>query len=97
MAITVLIDRHLKPRHDAEVLELLRELRVGALRQRGYGRGETLVDEADATHWLVVASWANAEAWKAWQGATERQGLEAKLATHLQGPAKYTVFHEVWD
>ena len=97
MAVTVVIDRHLKPRHDAEVLEFLRQLRIGALRQRGYQRGETLVDEADATHWLVIATWAHAEAWKAWQSTTERQALEAKLADHLQAPPKYTVFHEVWD
>ena len=97
MAITVLIDRHLKPHHEAEVLELLRELRVGALRQRGYLKGETLVDAADASHWVGLATWANAEAWKAWQSASERQRLEAKQAGHLQGPPKYTVFHEVWD
>ena len=97
MAITVLIERHLKARHDAEVLDLLRQLRIGALRQRGYGRGETLIDEGDATRWLVVATWASAEAWRAWQSTAERQALEAKLDAHLQGPPKVTVFREVWD
>lgn len=97
MAATVLIDRRLKPGRDAQVLELLRQLRIGALRQRGYQRGETLVDEEDPSHWIVVASWTAADAWRAWQATKERQALEAKLAEHLVGPSKITVFRELWD
>lgn len=96
MATTVLIERHLKPNHARDVLELLRQLRIGALRQRGYQKGETLVDESDPNHWLVVAAWANADAWKAWQATAERQALEAKLAEHLQGQPKATVYRDIW-
>ena len=97
MAFSVLIERRIRGGHDAEVLELLHQLRVGALRQRGYQKGETMVDADDPRHWLVIGTWASADNWKAWLASAERQAVESQLDEHLEGPAKITVYRRLWE
>ncbi len=90
--IRVIIERHCRPERIAEMEALLIDFRTIAMRQPGYISGETLYSIDDPTLWLVISTWVDIEAWKAWQSSAERQEIEKKLETLLVSPEKVSVF-----
>ncbi len=91
--IRVIIERHCRPEKVAEMEGLLIDFRTAAMRQPGYISGETLHSVDDPTHWLVISTWSDIDAWKAWQASSERQEVQRKLEPLLISPEKVSVFN----
>ncbi|MBM3118362.1 MAG: antibiotic biosynthesis monooxygenase [Chloroflexi bacterium] len=91
--IRVVIERHCRPDKVAEMETLLIDFRIAAMRQPGYISGETLHSVDDPALWLVVSTWADIDAWKAWQTSAERQEVQKKLEPLLISPEKVSVFN----
>jgi heme-degrading monooxygenase HmoA len=92
MAVKVIIERSVSPDNQAEVAELLKDLRAKAIRQQGYVTGETLFSvDRPGTH-LVISSWESLRDWKAWEKDPDREVVVSKIEALLTAPSKVSVF-----
>lgn len=96
MTSKILIERKFKEVPSPQNLQLIDELRIKALQQRGYIGGETVISY-DGRDVLVVTSWASLEDWERWVNSEERTDLENKLASDLEAPAKFRAFKSMVD
>lgn len=90
--VRVIIERRCRPDKEAEIENLLIELRTEAMQQRGFISGETLKSVDDPVFWLVVSTWADDEAWKAWENSPVRQRITDKMESLMFEPEKVSVF-----
>ena len=58
MSTRIMIERKFKSPITSEILQTIDEIRIKALRQRGYIGGETVVNADDDKDVLVISSWA---------------------------------------
>ena len=86
MSVKIIIERKFKDAPNVEDIRTVNDLRIKAMRQKGYISGETLVDPEDNRRVVVLSSWTSLEGWATWLNSPERQQLEAKLAPHLEEP-----------
>ena len=92
MAIKVFIERSVSPENQGEVAELLKELRIKAIRQAGYVSGESLFSiDRPGTH-MVISTWDNLRDWKAWEKSTIRISIVRKIETLLSSPSITSVY-----
>jgi len=91
MTVRVIIERNIKEEKEAELNELLKELRAKAAQQPGYVSGETLRNVKDSSHLLVISTWLSLEDWQAWKNNPERAVIQSKIAQLLTKPTKTTV------
>ncbi len=81
MALTVLLDLHLKPEAIAGAPAMLRDILAGTRAFDGCLGVEVLVDAGDPAHLILMERWASAPAdaayreWRAGAGATELGSL----------------------
>ncbi len=92
MSTKIIIERRFKEAVTAEDLRVIDEIRVMALRNRGYIGGETIVNVNDPREVMVISAWSSAEDWKAWYENLEWKGLEKELTSRLEGPANVRIF-----
>ena len=92
MSNRIMIERKFKNPITSDILQTIDEIRIKALRQRGYIGGETVVNADDDREVLVISSWASVDDWKEWYETKDWKDYEKDLATHLDGPVKVTVF-----
>ncbi|MEJ5358294.1 MAG: antibiotic biosynthesis monooxygenase family protein [Desulfobacterales bacterium] len=92
MAVKILIRRSLPEEADALVQELLRELRMLAMKQEGYISGETLQRVDLPGEVLVISTWESVEAWEKWFGNPIRRELQAKIDRRLGRPTEYAAY-----
>ena len=92
MSFKIIIERKFKEPVKQEVLQIIDEIRIKALRDRGYIGGETLVNVDDGKEVIVVSSWSNVDDWKIWYEKKEWEELEKELAPRLEEPAKVRIF-----
>ena len=92
MSIKIVIERKFKEPPTEEDLRLIDEIRVKALRDRGYIGGETIVSADDDREVVVLSAWSSAEDWNAWYEKKEWEELEKKLSPQLDQPARIKVF-----
>lgn len=97
MSIKIVIERKFKERVTPDILQILDEIRIKALRVRGYIGGETAVNVDDAREVLVFSSWSGTEDWTTWYKTEEWKDLEKKLAPHLAETVKVRVFMPAAD
>lgn len=97
MSVKILIERKFKDAVPPEMLEVLDEIRIKALRNRGYIGGETVVNVDDSREVVVLSAWSSVEDWKTWYGAKEWKELEKKLSPELQEPTKIRGFMPAAD
>jgi heme-degrading monooxygenase HmoA len=97
MSIKILIERKFKNAVAPEMLQVLDEIRIKALRNRGYIGGETVVNVDDNREVIVISAWSSVEDWKTWYGTKEWKELEKKLSPQLQEPAKIRSFMPAAD
>lgn len=90
--VKILLERNIKGKHVAEIVRLLRQLRVMAMQQPGYVGGETLHAVDDPTHYLVISSWESLDQWQAWFNNPERQKLQAEVDSYLEAPTTMRAF-----
>jgi heme-degrading monooxygenase HmoA len=92
VAVKVIIERSVSPDNQAELAELLKELRARAIRQPGYISGETLFSvDRSGTH-LVISTWESLRDWKAWENEPKRLELSGRIEALLSAPSKSSVF-----
>lgn len=92
MAVKILVDRHINPRERAKVVELLKQLRARCLDEPGYITGETLRDNADENHLLVISTWFGLGDWRRWQASPDRKQFEEAIRPLLTAPERVQVF-----
>ena len=92
MSFKIIIERKFKEPVNQNVLEIIDEIRIKALRDRGYIGGETLVNADDGKEVIVVSSWSNVDDWKAWYEKKDWEDLEKHLASRLEEPVKVRIF-----
>jgi heme-degrading monooxygenase HmoA len=90
--VKILLKRSIKGKHVAEIVRLLRQLRVMAMQQPGYVGGETLHAVDDPNYYLVISTWESLEHWQAWFKNPERQNLQAEVDSYLESPTQMRVF-----
>ncbi len=58
---------------------------MAAMFQYGYISGETLRDLDDPSAFTVISTWANLDAWRAWQVSRQRLLIEERMESLLAG------------
>ena len=94
MTTVVLIAREVLPENEVEAVQLMRELRIKAMHQHGYLRGETLSSLRKPGKNLVISKWRTVEDWEGWRQSPQRQELVSKLGALLAAPAAEEVYLE---
>lgn len=90
--VKILLERTIKGKHVAEIVQLLRQLRIKAMQQPGYIGGETLHAVGDPNHYLVISSWESLDDWQTWLNNPERQKMQAEVDSYLESPTSMRVF-----
>jgi heme-degrading monooxygenase HmoA len=73
-------------------LKILDEVRIQALRNRGYIGGETVVNVDDDREVVVFSAWSSVDDWKLWYQTEEWKELEKQLAPQLAESVKIRIF-----
>jgi len=81
------------PEDMSELEPLLIELRSMCQQQKGYIRGETLLNSEDASECLVLSSWESMEAWNTWLASEKRAELQGRIDELLGEPTRYQVYY----
>ncbi|UCB50662.1 MAG: antibiotic biosynthesis monooxygenase [Deltaproteobacteria bacterium] len=92
MSVKIMIERKFKEVPNEEDLRAIDELRIKALRQKGYIGGETIVNSDNPKEVLVLSAWSSLEDWEKWVKDQERNALEVRLASRLEVPARIRAF-----
>ena len=95
--IRVVIERQCQPGKEAQLKDLLLELRVAAIRQYGYISGETLREVDHPSTLMVISTWVSVDSWKKWQTARPRMLIADMMAALLTAEEKIRVFTEDHD
>lgn len=91
MSVKVIIERIFKEAPVPENFQVINKLRRGAIMQKGYVSGETLVD-FENNHVVVLSTWASPDDWRTWLDSPKRAELEKELTPHLKEPLRTRVF-----
>lgn len=92
MVVKVILERSVNADNQAEVAELLKELRARAVHQQGYISGETLFSvDRPGTH-VVISTWDSLHDWKAWEKNPLRLEVMSKIEALLSSESKVSVF-----
>ena len=78
MSTRIMIERKFKNPISSDILRIIDEIRVKALRQRGYIGGETVVNVDDDRDVLVISSWASVDDWEAWYETKDWKAKDAE-------------------
>ncbi len=92
MSIKIVIERRFKEPVTPEILDTLDEIRIQALRDRGYIGGETVVNASDNREVIVFSSWTSVDDWKTWYEKKDWKELEKGLAPLHDGDVKVRIF-----
>jgi antibiotic biosynthesis monooxygenase (ABM) superfamily enzyme len=90
--VRVIIERYCRRGEELELLKLLLELRMMAVRQPGYVSGETLKLIGDTSLWLVISTWMGVDQWQSWEANPERRKISSKIEPLLVAPEKVSIF-----
>lgn len=94
MAVKIFVERHINPRERTRVVELLKQLRSRCLDEPGYISGETLRDNVDENHLLVVSTWFGLGDWRRWHASADRKQFEDAIRPLLTEPETIREFLE---
>ncbi len=92
MSVKIVIERKFKGAPTEDDLRVIDEIRIQALRNRGYIGGETVVNADNGREVLVFSAWSSVDDWKTWYGKKDWHDLEKALMPHLEQPAKIRIF-----
>lgn len=96
MATKILIKRKIPQDLRAQVRDdLIRRLRKLAVVQKGYISGETLRSVDHPDEYLVISTWQDPAAWKAWQTNPERIELQKQIDALLGKPTEYEMYEYI--
>jgi heme-degrading monooxygenase HmoA len=89
--IRVVIERTLSREGDEEIQRAMRDLRREAIQQPGYVSGETLRDNANPHHFVILSTWRSPEEWEAWANSDRRREVEGQIRAMSIEPERITV------
>ena len=92
MSVKIVIERKFKEAPTEDDLRVIDEIRIEALRDRGYIGGETVVNADNSREVLVFSAWSSVDDWNSWYTKKGWENLEKSLAPHLEEPAKIRIF-----
>jgi len=92
MSVKIVIERRFKEKVLPETLKIIDEIRMLALRSRGYIGGETIVNMEDNREVAVLSAWSSLEDWTSWYEKKDWEELEKSLRPALEEPAKIRAF-----
>lgn len=92
MTVKIVIKRTVPKDREAELLPLIKELRILTTRQEGYISGETLqrIDKPGET--VVVSTWETVEDWNRWVNSQDRARLQNEIDGLLGKETKYEIY-----
>ncbi len=91
--VRVVIEHKVKDLKDVEkFIEVIREVRNEAMKQKGFITGETLVNTADPRNVLVLSTWESIDDWKAWDNFDVRLKMNSQINDLLSEPYSVRVF-----
>ncbi|MBI2869157.1 MAG: antibiotic biosynthesis monooxygenase [Chloroflexi bacterium] len=82
--IRVIIERRLK--EGKRISQLIRQLRVKAMGQKGHVSSEVLIDAEDSRLITVVATWSTLDHWKTWETSEQRAAINQEIQPLLTEP-----------
>ena len=89
--IRVLIERFFAEGMDEELRNAEMDARQQAMHIPGYISGETLRNQDDPQHNVVISTWRSVEDWNAWHASDARNSVLQRLKPMLVQPEKITV------
>jgi heme-degrading monooxygenase HmoA len=93
MAVKILIKRKIPENIERTLFNtLIRRLRILATQQSGYISGETLRRIDQPHEYLVISTWKDIAAWKAWQENPERAEIQNQIDIMLDIPTQYEIY-----
>jgi heme-degrading monooxygenase HmoA len=92
MSFKIIIERKFKESPVPGNLRAIDDIRIKALRQKGYIGGETVVNYEDNREVLVISAWSSVDDWRNWLHSQERAQLETELRPHLEESVKIRAF-----
>jgi len=92
MAVKILIKRKVSADKAAQLKELVMQLRALSIKQPGYVSGESLKSVERPDEYLVISTWDNLDAWKAWVGSKGRDEIQNKIDMLLGQKTNYEVY-----
>ncbi|MDA8125438.1 MAG: antibiotic biosynthesis monooxygenase [Deltaproteobacteria bacterium] len=93
MAIKTLIKRRIPENfNDPRFNDLIRQLRVQAVAQKGFISGETLRRVGDPREYLVLGTWQNIATWEAWKASPIRMEIQKQIDALLGTPTDFAVY-----
>jgi len=92
MAVKILIKRKVSADKGAKLKELVMQLRALSVKQPGYISGESLKSVENPDAYLVISTWDNIDAWKAWVGSKERDEIQSKIDVLLGEKTNYEIY-----
>ena len=92
MAVKILIKRKVSADKAAQLKELIMQLRALSIKQPGYVSGESLKSVERPDEYLVISTWDNLDAWKAWVGSKGRDEIQNKIDMLLGQKTNYEVY-----
>jgi heme oxygenase (mycobilin-producing) len=95
--IRVMIERYCKPGKEAQLRDLLKELRMAAMTQYGYISGETLCELENPSLFIVISTWATLDAWRAWQVSQRRLLIEEKIGSLTTSETRLRILAFVYE
>ena len=92
MSVKILIKRKVSADKTAKLKELVMQLRALSIKQPGYVSGESLKNLDRPDEYLVVSTWDNLGAWKAWESSIARAQIQGKIDDLLGQKTEYEVY-----
>ena len=92
MAVKILIKRRFKEGYFNEINNMIKEVRYGAMEQKGYISSETLWDHEDPFRVVIASNWQSIENWRDWKNSDARKSKEEKFEEFLDGETTYEIF-----
>ena len=86
--IRVIVQRKLK-KHE-NIGQLLQQIKVAAIKQRGYITGETYVDTENPNIITVISTWKSLEDWRIWESSEQRAMIYHQIEPLLDEPPTVT-------
>lgn len=74
-------------------IDVIREVRNEAMKQKGFITGETLVNIDDPRNVLVLSTWESADDWNGWDTCDIRLKLKPQINELLSEPYSVRKFH----
>ena len=89
--IRVIIERQIAQEMERTYEEHARQALKNAIEIPGFFSGESLKDERDPNHRVILSSWRSAADWYRWQGSPERREMMARIRPMLETDERIVV------